>query len=68
LAWLFRDKYAARLLEGDGWVNWSGLATLLADIEKAFAGEVNRFFLTVRLHQPHQDVQRSIGEVETRAP
>jgi hypothetical protein len=28
--------------EGDGWVNWSGLATLLANIEKAFAEEVNR--------------------------
>ena len=37
-------------------------------IEKAFAGEVSRFFLTHRLYQPHQDVERSIGEVERPAP
>ena len=22
MAWPFRDKYAARLLEGDGWINY----------------------------------------------
>jgi hypothetical protein len=45
-------------LEGDGWVNWSGLATQLANIQKAFAGKVNGFFLILRLHQPHQDAER----------
>jgi hypothetical protein len=30
--------------EGDGWVNWSGLATLLANFEQAFAGKV-RYYL-----------------------
>jgi hypothetical protein len=31
LPWAFRDKSAGRRrLEGDGWVNWSGLATLIA--------------------------------------
>jgi len=42
--------------EGDGWVNWSGLATLLANIEKGFGGKVNGFFLTLRLYLPHRDV------------
>jgi hypothetical protein len=28
--------------EGDGWVNWSGLATQLAKMETAFAGNVYR--------------------------
>jgi hypothetical protein len=53
--------------EGDGWVNWSGLATRLAKMA-AFAGKVYRFFLTLRLDQPHQDAQRSAGEVELRDP
>ncbi len=30
--------------EGDGWVNWSGLATQLASIDKTFAEKMNRFF------------------------
>jgi hypothetical protein len=54
--------------EGDGWVNWSGLATQLAKMETAFAGKVYRFFLTLRLDQPRQDVERSAGEVELRDP
>ena len=29
----------------DAWVNWSGLATQLANLEKAFAGKLNHFFL-----------------------
>jgi hypothetical protein len=44
------------------------LATLLANIEKGFAAKVNGFFLIFRLDQPDQDVERSIGEVELRAP
>jgi hypothetical protein len=28
-------------LEGDGWVNWSGLATLVADLEKAINSSLN---------------------------
>jgi hypothetical protein len=51
-----------------GWVNWSGLATQLASIEKEFGGKVRRFFLLLRPHQPHQDAGRSTGEVELRAP
>jgi hypothetical protein len=31
----------APLVEGDGWVNWSGLATLLANIENAFVPRVD---------------------------
>ena len=34
--------------ESDGWVNWSGLATLLANFERAFAEKVMRFVLTPR--------------------
>jgi hypothetical protein len=34
----------ARPSEGDGWVNWSGLATLLASLEKAFAARLDRLF------------------------
>lgn len=49
--------------EGDGWANWSGLATQLANMEKAFAGKVNLVLLTLRLHQPHQDAERSTAEV-----
>jgi hypothetical protein len=30
--------------EGDGWVNWSGLATVLTNIEKTFAAKFPRFF------------------------
>jgi hypothetical protein len=44
-------------VEGDGWVDWSGLATRLATIEKAVVGKMNRFFLNLRLHQGHQDVE-----------
>ena len=40
--------------EGDGSVNWSGLATPLANIENGFAGKVNGFFLYLRLHLPHR--------------
>ena len=29
-------------LEGDGWVNWSGLATLLAEIGEAFTRALDR--------------------------
>ena len=54
--------------EGDGWVDWSGLATQLATLEKAFVGKMNRFFLNLRLHQGHQDLERSIDEVELQAP
>jgi hypothetical protein len=54
--------------EGNGWVNWSGLATQLAKMETAFAGTVYRFFLTLRLDQPRQDAERSAGEVELRDP
>ena len=39
---------------GSGWANWSGLATQLANIEKAFAGKVNRVFVTLGLHQPRR--------------
>ena len=28
----------------NGWVNWSGLATQLASIDKTFAEKMNRFF------------------------
>jgi len=39
------DGQACRLaVEDDGWVNWSGLATLLANIEKAFAEKLDRIF------------------------
>ena len=41
---------------------------MLANIEKRFAGKLNGFFLTLRLHLPHQDVERSTGEVELRGP
>jgi len=64
---LRRLAYNGRLDEGDGWVNWSGLATQLANIEKAVVGKVDRFFLSLRLHQPHQDVERLTGEVVLRA-
>ena len=54
--------------EGDGWVNWSGLATHLAGIDEGFPGKLNRFFLTLRPHKPHEDRKRSTIEVELRAP
>jgi hypothetical protein len=31
-----------RLIEGDGWVDWSGLATLLADAGRYLAASVER--------------------------
>jgi hypothetical protein len=31
------------LLEGDGWVNWSGLATLLDDLSKALDFDLGRW-------------------------
>ena len=34
-------------LEGDGWVNWSGLATLLAELASALTAPANRL-----LHPP----------------
>jgi hypothetical protein len=33
-------------------------------IEKAFAGEMNRVLLNMRVHQLRQGAERSIGEVE----
>jgi len=38
------------------------LAGQLANIEKAFAVKVNALFLTRRLHQAHQDAERSTGD------
>jgi len=36
-------NHASTLDEGDGWVNWSGLATQLANIEKAFTELARRY-------------------------
>jgi hypothetical protein len=43
--------------EGDGWVNWSGLATLLAEVRDAISTSVNRLLarqsgVTVRKSDP----------------
>jgi hypothetical protein len=39
--------------EGDGWVNWSGVATLLANVEKTLAAKLERIFSQSELHRPH---------------
>jgi len=33
---------AVRALEGDGWVDWSGLATFLAEVGEAFVRPLRR--------------------------
>jgi len=35
------QRYGGSCVEGDGWVNWSGLATLLTNIAKTFARELS---------------------------
>jgi hypothetical protein len=40
----FRKSHCLRpiLAEGDGWVNWSGLATLMVDVAHAISAPLHR--------------------------
>lgn len=42
-------KFGRLALEGDGWVNWSGLATLLAGLGNAIDLSLNRVLSRVVL-------------------
>ena len=39
---LLAEPADARSLEGDGWVNWSGLATLVTSVPYLVASSLNR--------------------------